>query len=132
MVQASLKAMEFQNFIGGEWRPADSGAVFETYDPATGELVAKCAASDGSDVSISVVLAQRAFEKTRWAKDPLLRFRVLMEMADVLEANISELATLDTRETGKPIGDAFGEIRASVDSLRYASGLARTVVGRSR
>ena len=132
MVQASLETMEFQNFIGGEWRPADSGALFETFDPATGELVAKCAASDGSDVSISVVLAQRAFEKTRWAKDPLLRFRVLMEMADVLEANISELATLDTRETGKPIGDAFGEIRASVDSLRYASALARTVVGRSR
>ena len=132
MVQASLKAEEFENFIGGEWRPADSGTLFETYDPATGELVARCASSDERDVSSAVTMAQLAFSKSRWAKDPLLRYRVLMEMAAVLEANISDLATLDTRETGKPIGDAFGEIRASVDSLRYASALARTVVGRSR
>ncbi len=132
MVQVPLKTEEFENFIGGEWRPAASGALFETFDPATGELVARCADSDESDISAAVSLAQQAFEKSRWSKDPLLRYRVLMEMAAVLEASISELATLDTRETGKPIADAFGEIRASIDSLRYASALARTVMGRSR
>ena len=132
MVQASLKTEIFGNFIGGEWRPADSGELFDTFDPATGELVARCANSDVRDASAAVAMAQQAFEKSKWAKDPLLRYRVLMEMASVLEANISDLAVLDTRETGKPIGDAMGEIRGSVDSLRYASTLARTVVGRSR
>lgn len=122
----------FQNFIDGEWRSAISGGMFETYDPATGEIVASCANSDSHDVEIAVESAQRAFNKSRWAKDPLLRFRVLMEMASVLESNVSELASLDTRETGKPLNDAKGEIRASVDSLRYASSMARSVMGRSR
>lgn len=122
----------FQNFIDGEWRPANSGGLFETFDPATGEMVARCANSDSHDVESAVLAAQRAFNKSRWSKDPLLRFRVLMEMASVLESNMPELANLDTRETGKPINDAIGEIRASVDSLRYASSMARSVVGRSR
>lgn len=123
---------EFQNFIGGEFRSAHSGAQFETRDPATGELVAKCASSDAEDVNLAVSLAQKAFTKGAWAKDPLLRSRVLFEFAAVLEANAPELASINTRETGKPYSDSIGEIRGSVDALRYGSGMARNIMGRSR
>jgi gamma-glutamyl-gamma-aminobutyraldehyde dehydrogenase len=95
-----------QAFIDGEFRDAASGKTFATENPATGEVLAQVTAGDGPDIDAAVRAARRSFEDGRWSRrPPAERRKVLLRFADLVEAHLDELATLDALEAGKPITD---------------------------
>jgi gamma-glutamyl-gamma-aminobutyraldehyde dehydrogenase len=105
---AALPRFRTQAFIDGAFRDAASGATFATENPATGEVITRVAAGDAADIDAAVAAARRAFEDGRWSRlAPADRKMVLLRFADLLEANLVELATLDALEAGKPITDCL-------------------------
>jgi gamma-glutamyl-gamma-aminobutyraldehyde dehydrogenase len=103
---AALPRFRTQAFIDGAFRDAASGGTFATENPATGEVIAQVAAGDAADIDAAVRAARGAFEDGRWSRRaPAERKQVLLRFAELLEANLEELATLDALEAGKPITD---------------------------
>jgi gamma-glutamyl-gamma-aminobutyraldehyde dehydrogenase len=103
---AALPRFRTQAFIDGAFRDAASGRTFSTENPATGEILTNVAAGDVEDIDAAVRAARAAFNDGRWSRTaPADRKKVLLRYADLLEANLEELATLDALEAGKPITD---------------------------
>jgi phenylacetaldehyde dehydrogenase len=117
--------------IAGGWRPALSGASFEVIDPATGSAFAHAAAGDAGDIDAAVKAARVAFEEPPWSNStPAARARLLLRLADLIEANGDELALLETLDNGMPFRMArmvatFG----AAESLRYHAGWASKIGG---
>jgi gamma-glutamyl-gamma-aminobutyraldehyde dehydrogenase len=108
-------------FIDGTFRPAASGARFATENPATGRQLAEVAAGDIEDIDIAVRAARRAFDAGVWSKrSPTERKQVLLRFADLLEANLQELAQLEALDAGKPITDCRDvDIPETVRTFRW-------------
>src|SRR5215467_1344726 len=102
------------------------GDMFESTDPATGELVAELRASTPADVDTAVAAAVAA-ARTGWPSNGELRARVLYGFAQALRADADRLAELLTREQGKTIHEAHIEIAGSAKMTEYYAGLARLV-----
>ena len=112
-------------FVGGEWVPCREGRTDRIVNPATGEILAEVASADAADMAAAVASAARAFET--WSQTtPAERSTALGRLADVVEAHRDELAGLESRNCGKPISAAPGEIDFMVDNLRYFAAAART------
>ena len=93
-------------FIDGAFRPAASGARFATDNPATGRQIAEVAAGDADDIDVAVKAARRAFDAGVWSRRaPAERKGVLLAFADLIDANLEELAQLEALDAGKPITD---------------------------
>lgn len=108
---------------------ARSGKTFQTHNPATGELLADVAEGDAADIDRAVEAARRAFEGP-WSKwRPAERQALLLRLADLVEANIDELATLDTLDMGAPISRTRGNKQRAVGMLRYYAGQATSIHG---
>jgi len=106
MAIAATPRFRTQAFIDGSFRDAASGATLATENPATGQVLTHVAAGDAADIDAAVKAARRAFEDGRWSRlAPVERKKVLLRVADAIEANLDELATLDALEAGKPITD---------------------------
>lgn len=103
----------------------------QSFDPATGDLVANVAVSSISDVDSAIDAARTAFRSTGWRNDGAIRARVLNRWAESMRAHTEELAELLTREQGKTIGQARGEVASSISMIEYNAGLARAIYGRS-
>ena len=108
-------------FIAGQFTGALSGKTFITENPATGQPLAEVAACDASDVDRAVKAARQSFESGVWSRmKPGERKQVLLRWADLMEANATELALLDTLEAGKPIGDcATVDIPDTISCIRW-------------
>ena len=96
-------------FIDNEWVDPVDGGEFETYNPATGEVIAKVAAAGPADVDQAVKAARRALESGPWSTmDAADRGRLLFKLADLVEQNADELAALESLNCGKTINDSQG------------------------
>lgn len=117
--------------IGGEWREAADGDHFASLDPATGGTLAQVARGRAVDVDAAVAAARRALEHDEWANiTPMGRARLLWRVADLIEANIDELAELETLDQGKPLGVArWAEIPGAIAQFRFFGGIANTIGG---
>jgi phenylacetaldehyde dehydrogenase len=90
--------------IGGEWVGAQSGKTFETYNPATGEVLAQVAEGDTADIDLAVAAARKAFESGPWPEmSPAQRGHLLWKLSDLIAAHLEELAELETLDNGKPL-----------------------------
>lgn len=118
-------------FIGGEWVEAQSGAGFDSLDPATGERIARLPAAEAGDIDRAVAAARRAFEEGDWPRfRPADRERLLWRLSDILEAHGEELAELESVDNGKTVGFARQvDIPAAVEYLRYMAGWATKIEG---
>src|SRR4051794_37760655 len=97
-------AGKHQLFIGGKFVDAKSGKTFDTYDPATGRVIAQVAAGEAADIDAAVDAARAAFEGGPWPKMTGSDHAKLMwKLADLIEANRDELAELESLNNGKPI-----------------------------
>ena len=105
-------------YVGGRWVPARAGETLEDRDPATGELLARVPLGGEEDVDAAVSAARAA--AAGWAATPVLqRTRAVMKLHALLDANREELARLVTRDMGKTLDDARGEVgRGSSRSRR--------------
>ncbi len=116
--------------IGGEWTPAASGETFTTVNPATGSILATVAAGGPADVDRAVAAARRAFEEPSWtAMNPHDRTVVLLRIADALEANAEELATLESMDGGIPITVTRGMVADAAKTVRYYAGWPTKILG---
>jgi len=126
-----LEKRDHRMLIGGEWVDARSGARLESLNPATGEVHATIPAGDTSDVDAAVAAAREAFDRGVWrALLPAEKARVLWKIAELLEANIDELAELESLDQGKPLWVAkYAEIPGAIEQLRYFAGVATRLEG---
>jgi aminomuconate-semialdehyde/2-hydroxymuconate-6-semialdehyde dehydrogenase len=111
--------LRLANFIDGRFVGPESGQWFETPEPATGKTLAFVPDSDGADVDSAVAAAKRAFPA--WSKTPAeQRSRILLRLADLIEANLEELALLESRDNGKPVALAKRmDIPRAVANFRF-------------
>jgi phenylacetaldehyde dehydrogenase len=121
-----------ENFIGtprkmlidGQWVASASGKTFETYNPATGEVLARVTEGDREDIDRAVKAARRAFEDKQWrlmtASD---RAKLLWRLADLIDAHTDELAQLESLDNGKPFAVAkAADVPLAADLFRYMAG----------
>ncbi len=95
----------FGHFINGEWREPIAGAVFETIDPATGELIAQIAQGSAADIDAAVMAARNAFSEWQ-SLTPHRRARYMYAMARAIQRHSRRLAVLETIDNGKPIRES--------------------------
>src|SRR6476659_9643520 len=97
--------------IGGRWVESVSGKTFETYNPATGEVLAKVAEGDKADVDKAVKAARKALESGPWSTmDAADRGRLVVKLADLVDQKADELAELESLNCGKTITDSKGDM----------------------
>ncbi|XP_057768104.1 aldehyde dehydrogenase family 2 member C4 [Salvia miltiorrhiza] len=120
-----------QLFINGQFLDAVSGKTFVTIDPRNGEVIAKIAEGDKDDVDLAVKAARHAFDNGPWPRLPASeRGRIMLKLADLIDQNVEELASLDALDAGKlyRIG-LVAEIPAAAENLRYYAGAADKIHG---
>ena len=115
-------------FIDGQWRDAIDGGTFEVTDPATGEVLGEVPDGGREDALAAVEAADGAF--AGWAATTAHeRAAVLRRAHDLLLGRGDELATLMTREMGKPLRAAHAEVAYAAEFLQYYAEEATRVVG---
>ncbi len=117
--------------IDGRWVDAISGKTFPTYDPATGQVLAKIAEGDAADVELAVKSSRKAFDKGPWRKMTSSdRGKLIWRLADLLEKNLDEFAELESLDNGKPLTIAkAADVPLAVDLFRYMAGWATKIEG---
>ena len=119
--------------IGGQWVNAQSGKTFETYNPATGEVLARIAEGDRADIDLAVKAARKSFEAGPWPEMlPSQRSKLLWRLADLMEIHQQELAELETLDNGKPIFFSNRvDVPSAIENFRYIAGWATKLEGNS-
>ncbi len=123
MVQLPTQLLIDGAFVAGE------GEAERVLDPATGELLVALPEASTEQVHKAVSAAHRAFEA--WSETtPMERSRMLLKLADAIEARAEDFARLESLNCGKPYARALGdEIPAVADCFRFFAGAARTLQG---
>ena len=129
-VRAFVKR-DFGLFVNGGWRTPHSPNRLDVFDPATGERIASVPDADATDVDSAVSAAREAFDARVWSgQRPADRERILLKLADLLEANAEDLAQLETLNQGKSINIARAvEVGATIEYVRYMAGWATKITG---
>src|SRR5215212_7343602 len=121
---------EFRNYVGGQWTDAASGDTFESLVPATGEALGSFPRSAAADVDRAVEAAKAAFEEWRLVPAPE-RGNVLFRFARLLEEQKEELTELMSREMGKVLAEAGGDVQEAIDMSVYMAGEGRRLFGQT-
>jgi malonate-semialdehyde dehydrogenase (acetylating)/methylmalonate-semialdehyde dehydrogenase len=117
-----------RNYVAGAWREVAFEEVLEDRNPATGELLARVPLSTRADVDVAVAAAREALPG--WSgTSPLARMRALFAVREVLNAHREELAALVTRDMGKTLADAYGEVGRGIESVEAACAIPHLMKG---
>jgi succinate-semialdehyde dehydrogenase/glutarate-semialdehyde dehydrogenase len=115
-------------FIDGKWRPAVSGATFESRNPATSGVIGPVSDAGAEDTTEAISAASAAARL--WAaKTPYERAAVLLEAHRLMTERAEDLAALMTAEQGKPLRAARNEVRYAADFLQWFSEEAKRIYG---
>lgn len=120
--------VECKNYIGGKWMAAADGRTFNSADPASGEIVGTLPLSSAADVEKAVEAAARAFKSWRSTPGPK-RGEILFKVGRLLQERKEALAQLVTREMGKVIAEARGDVQEAIDMTFYMAGEGRRLFG---
>ena len=127
-VEEKVETRTIKNYVGGGWIDAEAGERLDVTNPATGETLAQVPLSGADDVDAAVRAAREAFPGWR-ATPPLERARACFELKYRLEERRDDLAALVTRDNGKAIKDAAGEIRRGIECVEVATGIPSLMQG---
>jgi betaine-aldehyde dehydrogenase len=120
----------YKLFINGEFVPPKASATLDVIDPATSEVIARVPDGDRDDVNSAVGAARAAFDKGPWSETTAQdRGRILFKLAQVVRDRADELAELETRNSGKPIIEAEGDVDDVATCFEYYGGLATKIHG---
>ena len=116
--------MQTKLFIGGEFVEAADGDTIEVIDPHDGSLITRVSQAKEADVDRAVDAASQA--APGWARMAAAdRGRLLLRLADAIEADAQNLALLETRDTGHPIRDTRNlDVPRTAATFRYFGGMA--------
>src|SRR5258707_4847292 len=118
----------FQNTVDG--KKAEAREFFETFDPFAGRPRAKIPRCNAVDVDAAVGAANRAFRAGPWrAMNASQRGRLLVRLADLIEAEADRLAAIEVRDNGKLIAEMPAQLRYVPQWYRYFGGLADKTEG---
>jgi aldehyde dehydrogenase (NAD+) len=117
------------NYIAGEWAPSSTGRSFEDRSPADpADVIAEVPDSGTDDVERAVRAARKAFPA--WSRTPApRRAELLYRAAELLTQEKEEIARLMTREMGKILLEARGDVQEAIDTAYYAAGEGRRLFG---
>ena len=126
----SSKIPRLRNFIGGEWDSSTASNELPVHDPGTGALLGRVPLSSTSDANAAVDAASAAYPG--WRATPIVeRARVLFRLKHLLEEHLEEIAVMVTREHGKTLPDARGEVRRGIENVEHACGIPSLMMGQT-
>src|SRR5712691_8318007 len=126
----AVETKTFRNFIDGEWVDAASGDTFDSTSPATGELIGTFPKSGPEDVDRAVEAARRAYEEWRLVPAPA-RGELLYRFGQLVREHKDELSLLMSREMGKVLPEAGGDVQEAIDMSFYMAGEGRRLFGQT-
>ena len=109
--------------INGKLVDAASGKTFDTVNPANGKVITSIASCGTEEVEEAVKVARAAFDSGKWSRiAPEERKKMLFKFADLIEQNATELAVMESIDSGKPICDTVeGDVPETVECFRFAA-----------
>lgn len=120
----------FMQVVDGVSGGALSGERIDVVCPSDGMVFASIPASGAADVDRAVTAARRAFDEGPWAKTPAVeRGRLLTRLGQMVEANATELAALESRDTGKPLRQGRADVAAAMRYYEFYGGAADKIHG---
>jgi aldehyde dehydrogenase (NAD+) len=129
---AAAQESRYGLIIGGEEAPGATGTHQPVLDPASNRPFAEVAVGSADDARRAMESAEKAFRESPWAGgDGAQRTKALLRLASALEAELDRFATLETRNVGKTLREAKGDIQFVVRTLEYVAGLADKIEGES-
>jgi len=125
---ANSIATEIHHVIDGQRIAGTSGRASDVFNPATGVISARVPLASVREVDAAVAAAAAAFPA--WAQlAPLKRARILFKFKELLERNHDVLAAAITREHGKVLSDARGEVTRGIEVVEFACGIPQLLTG---
>ncbi len=120
---------QYQNFIGGKWTPPVDGQYFENPSPVDGQVFCEVPRSNAKDINLAVEAAWEA--AASWNKSSATTRSILLnKIADRIEANLPELAAMETWDNGKAIRETLNaDLPLAIDHFRYFAGVIRAETG---
>jgi alpha-ketoglutaric semialdehyde dehydrogenase len=118
----------YTHYIDGQWTESASGETFENRNPANGELIGAFAKGDKAEIGRAVEAAKRAFATWRLYPAPH-RGEILYRVGQLLREQKESLARDMTREMGKVLAEARGDVQEGIDMAFYMAGEGRRQFG---
>src|SRR5262249_35590429 len=123
------RAVEYHNFIDGNWVPSSSGEWVENTNPAdTRDVIGRFPRSTTDDVDDAVSAAREAFNGWRLTPAPK-RAEILFRVGEILMRDKQKYTADMTREMGKVLKEAGGDVQEAIDCTYYAAGEGRRLHG---
>lgn len=121
--------LKIDNYLNGAWSKPLSGQYLTNLNPAhLNEVVGETANSSSDDLELAVSAATQAKKEWR-VKSSTERGNYLYKVASIMEQRVEEIGEIMTREMGKTLGEAKGEVLRGVAILRYYAGEGMRPVG---
>jgi len=118
------------NFIDGKWREPEGRRSLPIFNPASGEVIGQTPLCSAAEVSAAAAAAARAYPG--WAATAVMeRTRLMFNYKAVLEGHFEELAAIITRNHGKTLDEARGEVRRGIEMVDFACGAPTLLQGRT-
>jgi acyl-CoA reductase-like NAD-dependent aldehyde dehydrogenase len=119
-----------QLIIAGQRVSASDGGTFDVFDPSTGAVLATVAKATKADVDRAVEAAHAALESKAWGgAAPAERGRAMLRIAQMLRDNTEEVATLESRDNGKPLRQARTDVQVAARYFEFFAGIADKIMG---
>uniref|UniRef100_A0A2I3MLP6 10-formyltetrahydrofolate dehydrogenase n=1 Tax=Papio anubis TaxID=9555 RepID=A0A2I3MLP6_PAPAN len=130
-VNEMMVKMPYQCFINGQFTDADDGKTYDTINPTDGSTICKVSYASLADVDKAVAAAKDAFENGEWGRmNARERGRLMYRLADLLEENQEELATIEALDSGAVYTLALKtHVGMSVQTFRYFAGWCDKIQG---
>ena len=118
-----------KNLIDGKWEEGSTGETFESINPAnTSEVIGTVVKSGNADIDRAVKAAHEAYGNWRLVPSPR-RGEILFRAAEILAKRKQDLGELMTREMGKVLPEALGDVQEAIDMTYYMAGEGRRLQG---
>lgn len=117
-----------RHYVGGGWTDLETSGTRAVVNPATGETIAHVPLATAAAVDQVVQTAHAAFPAWR-ATPPISRARFMFALKEIMERRAEDLARVITREHGKTLDDARGEVRRAIENVETAAGIPSLMMG---
>lgn len=126
--EPAVRPRELAHYIGGKAVVGASGRFADVFDPSTGAVQARVPLASTDEVAAAIANASAA--QPAWAAtNPQKRARVLLRFLELLAAETDDLARTLSREHGKTVDDARGDIQRGVEVIEFAAGAPHLLKG---
>ncbi|WP_265499524.1 aldehyde dehydrogenase family protein [Paracoccus beibuensis] len=130
MLDDLLQIDQTRIFVNGAWIAA-SGGLISVHDPSSGKIIGQIGRGTTADVDAAVDAANRALDSD-WARmTATQRGRILMRMADLVQARAEDLAMIETLDVGKPLNQSRRDSVALARYLEFYAGAADKLMGKT-